>query len=137
MNFDDMPEHERVSEDVALRLDPPHPGLGIAEGCIGEYAARHGGARNVSHAAQRLDVDRETLSQVINGHRGIWPELALRLEALGWGSARVWVEMQARYDLARERKRLAAMAVGTLAQPSADVPETVPERMQGALASGS
>ena len=137
MNFDEMPQGERVSEDAALRIDPPHPGLGILEGCIGEYAARHGGARTVREAAVRLDVDCELLSQVIDGRRGIWPRLALRLEALGWGCARVWVEMQARYDLARERRRSAETAAKAVAQASVDVPGSVSADVPIAAASGS
>ena len=106
MNFDDMPESDRVRKDAALRLHPSHPGSGVREGCIGEYAARHGGARNVSEAALRLGVDREMLSQVIDGRRAIAPELALKLEAAGWGDAQPWVWRQANYDLAQARKRL-------------------------------
>lgn len=97
-----------TSEDAELRCDPPHPGRAIADGCIGPDATGHGGEPNVTAAARRLGVDRKTLSRVIHGHCAISPALAVRLESAGWGSAEGWLWWQARYDLARERKRVAA-----------------------------
>ena len=114
MSSNRMPDRERVRASAALRQDPSHPGLDIREGCIGPDAARHGGAGTVSEAAATLGVDPKALGLVISGHRGINPGLALRLEAAGWGSARVWVEMQAQYDPARERKQLSVSSPGGL-----------------------
>ena len=133
MNFEDMPDRERVSASAALRVDPSHPGLDFREGCIGPHAGRHGGARTVSEAAARLGVEPKMLAQVVSGRCEVTPDLALRLEAAGWGSARVWVELQARYDLAQERKRLAA----TVAGPSADTHRTMPARPPDIAARGS
>ena len=106
MNLDQIPESDRVSEDAALRRNPSHPGPGIREGCIGEYAARHGGARDVRDAAQRLGVDLEMLERVIEGRCAISPRLALKLEAAGWGDAQSWLWRQANYDLAQARKQI-------------------------------
>ena len=61
--------------------------------------------RSVSEAAERLEVDREVLARVIRGQSGITPELALKLEAAGWGSARSWLWCQTVYDLAQARRR--------------------------------
>ena len=97
-------------EDAWQRLNPQHPGAAIADACIGPEAAPHGGAASVSAAAERLGVDRKTLSQVIHGHCAISPDMAVRLESVGWGSAESWLWRQARYDLAQARKRLAAAA---------------------------
>ena len=97
-------------DDAWLRLNPQHPGEAIADACIGPDAAQHGGAATVSAAAERLGVDRKTLSRVIHGHCAISPRMAVRLESAGWGSAESWLWLQARYDLMRARKRLTAAA---------------------------
>lgn len=65
-----MPEIE--ARDAAWqRLNPQHLGSAIADACIGPDAAEHGGAANVSAAAEHLGVDRKTLSRVIHGHCAI------------------------------------------------------------------
>ena len=97
-------------DDAWLRLNPQHPGEAIADACIGPDAAQHGGAATLSAAAERLGVDRKTLSRVIHGHCAISPRMAVRLESAGWGSAESWLWLQARYDLMRARKRLTAAA---------------------------
>lgn len=60
---------------------------------------------------------RVTLSRVINEHARVSPNLALRLEAAGVGTARAWLAMQTSCDLAEERaagvpnvRRLGTMA---------------------------
>ncbi len=118
MTFEEIPEHERVSANAALRIDPPHPGLGIRVGCIGAEAAGQGGAGSIEEAAIMLGVERNDLAEVIQGRRAIWPDLALRLEGLGWGSAQAWLEMQHRYDLACVRRRQAASTSPTAQPPS-------------------
>lgn len=95
-------------EDAWQRLNPQHPGAAIADACIGPGAAPHGGAASVSAAAERLGVDRKTLSRVIHGHCAISPDMAVRLESVGWGSAESWLWRQARHDLAQARKRRSA-----------------------------
>ena len=104
-----MTEHEiPASEDAVMRRKPRHPGRIIAEGCIGPDAVGNGGAANVSEAARRLGIARHTLSRIIHGHAAITPSLAVRLEAEGWGTAEGWLHRQARWDIAREREKLAA-----------------------------
>ena len=100
-----MVESIEVREDAWLRRNPSHPGHAILDGCIGPDAADSGGARNVSEAAARLGVDRKTLARVIHGQCGISPALALKLESVGWGSARSWLWRQASYDLEQARRR--------------------------------
>jgi len=56
---------------------------------------------SVTEVAGRLAVSRITLSRVLNGRGGISPDLALRLEKSGAGTARFWVSLQANYDLWR------------------------------------
>lgn len=54
-----------------------------------------------------LDVPRTrprvALSRVLHEHARISPNLAVRLEAAGAGTARAWLAMQSAHDLAAER----------------------------------
>jgi len=77
-------------------VNPPHPG-----GLIREYLEDfHVSLRTL---AKNLDVSPAALSKVASGKAAITPEMALRLEA-GLGiAARLWLAMQAAYDLSRAR----------------------------------
>ncbi|PZU40879.1 MAG: addiction module antidote protein, HigA family [Microbacterium sp.] len=79
-----------------MMKNPPHPGTVIGEDVLGELGL------TVAEAAARLGVSRVALSRVIHGHAGVSPNLAIRLERSGVGTARAWLAMQANYDLARE-----------------------------------
>ena len=79
--------------------NPPHPGRSIRENCLEPLGL------NVTEAAELLGVARHTLSRVLNGHAGISPDMAIRLEKAGWSSADFWLSRQTAYDLARVRKR--------------------------------
>ncbi len=78
--------------------NPPHPGRSIKDACLDPLSL------SVSEGAQRLGVARHTLSRVINGHSGISPEMAIRLEKMGWSTARAWLAVQTAYDLAQAQK---------------------------------
>ncbi|WP_241052569.1 HigA family addiction module antitoxin [Achromobacter xylosoxidans] len=54
---------------------------------------------SVTDAADRLAMSRVAMSRVLNGKAGISPDLAVRLEQAGAGTAQAWVAMQANYDL--------------------------------------
>ncbi len=75
--------------------DPPHPGRGVRENCLEPLGL------SVTEAARRLGVARHTLSRVLNGHAGISPEMAIRLEKAGWSNAEFWLRRQTAYDLVR------------------------------------
>ena len=77
--------------------NPAHPGEILREDVLAELGL------SVGEAAERLGISRVTLSRVINEHARISPNLALRLEAAGVGTARVWLAMQTARDLADER----------------------------------
>ena len=79
-----------------MMRNPPHPGTIIGEDVLGELGL------TVAEAAARLGVSRVTLSRVIHGHAGVSPNLAVRLERAGVGTARAWLALQTNYDLARE-----------------------------------
>ena len=79
-----------------MMKNPPHPGEILREDVLAELGL------TVVEAAARLGVARVTLSRVLHGHSGVSPNLAVRLERAGVGTARAWLAMQANYDLARE-----------------------------------
>ena len=60
---------------------------------------------SITDAAAALGVTRTTLSELVNGKRGISPEMAVRLEKVFGGSAESWLVQQAQYDLAHVRAR--------------------------------
>ncbi len=80
-------------------MNPPHPGRSIRENCLAPLEL------SVTEAARELGVARHTLSRILNGHAGISPEMAIRLERAGWSSAEFWLRRQTAYDLARARRR--------------------------------
>jgi antitoxin HigA-1 len=80
-------------------LKPPHPGEVIRELCL-----EHLGL-TVTAAADGLGVTRKAFSELLNGHSGISPEMALRLSMGFGGSAESWMQQQALYELAQTRKK--------------------------------
>ena len=79
--------------------DPPHPGRSIKENCLDPLGM------SVTDAARVLGVARHTLSRVLNGHAAVSPEMAIRLEKVGWSNAEFWLRRQTTYDLVQVRKR--------------------------------
>jgi antitoxin HigA-1 len=77
--------------------NPSHPRETLREDVLPAFGL------SVTEAADQLGVTRVSLSRVLNGHSGISPEMALRLERwLGeehGGRAAVWLGMQSAYDL--------------------------------------
>lgn len=79
--------------------NPPHPGEVIRELCIDPLGL------TVTAAAQGLGVSRKALSELLNGHSGISPEMAIRLSKAFGGSAESWLRQQMLYDLAQVQKK--------------------------------
>ena len=75
----------------------PHPGLFVLRQCIAPLKL------TITEAAAALGVTRTTLSELVNGKRGISPEMAVRLSKVFGGSAESWLTQQAQYDLAQVR----------------------------------
>src|SRR5580704_9220144 len=75
--------------------NPPHPGGFVLRQCIEPLGL------TITRAAEALGVTRATLSELVNGKRGISPEIALRLSQVFGGSAESWITQQAQYDLAQ------------------------------------
>lgn len=77
--------------------NPPHPGGVVLRQCIEPLHL------SITQAAAALGVTRTTLSELVNGKRGISPEMAVRLSKVFGGSAESWLMQQAHYDLAQVR----------------------------------
>jgi len=78
--------------------NPPHPGLVVLRECIEPLGL------TITQAAEALGVTRNTLSELVNGKRGISPEMAVRLATVFGGTELGWVIQQAQYDLAQVRR---------------------------------
>jgi len=73
--------------------NPPHPGGLVLRQCITPLGL------TITDAAAALGVTRTTLSELVNGKRGISPEMAVRLSKVFGGSAQSWLTQQAQYEL--------------------------------------
>ncbi len=74
-----------------------HPGEILREDVLADLGL------SVGEAASRLGISRVTLSRVLQGHARVSPNLAVRLEEAGVGTARAWLALQSAHDLAAER----------------------------------
>ena len=79
-------------------MNPPHPGLSVRHDCLEPLGL------NVTEAAKRLGVSRKQLSDIVNCHAGISPEMAIRLDKAFGAGADMWLRLQAAYDLAQAMK---------------------------------
>jgi antitoxin HigA-1 len=80
-------------------FNPAHPGEIIREDCLKPLGL------TVTAAADALGVTRKALSDLVNGHSGVSPEMAIRLEKVGWSTADHWLRMQLQRDLWEARRR--------------------------------
>jgi addiction module HigA family antidote len=74
--------------------NPPHPGAVVLRQCIEPLGL------TITDAATALGVTRTTLSELVNGKRGISPEMSVGLSQVFGGSAESWLTQQAHYELA-------------------------------------
>lgn len=95
-------------------FNPPHPG-----GLITEYLEDYN--ITLRSLARDLGISPSALSKVAAGKTAISPEMAVRLEA-GLGiAARLWLAMQATYDLSKARETVDISYVVT--SPHAQTPQ--------------
>jgi addiction module HigA family antidote len=88
--------------------NPPHPGLSVRHDCLEPLGL------SVTEAASKLGVSRKQLSDIVNGHAGISPEMAIRLDKAFGGGADTWLRLQAAYGLAQAMKRAGRIRVQRL-----------------------
>jgi len=66
---------------------------------------------SVTKAAEGLGVSRKALSELVNGHAGISPEMAIRLSKAFGGSAESWLTQRMHYDLAQTQAKARGIKV--------------------------
>jgi addiction module HigA family antidote len=70
--------------------NPPHPG---------EVLREYLGTISVTEAAEKLGVNRVTLSRVLTGSSGVSADMAYRLASAFGTSPEMWAGMQLQFDL--------------------------------------
>jgi antitoxin HigA-1 len=88
--------------------DPPHPGLSVRHDCLEPLGL------SVTEAAKKLGISRKQLSDIVNSHAGLSPEMAIRLDKAFGGGAETWHRLQGAYDLAQAMKRADRIKVDRL-----------------------
>lgn len=92
-------------------FNPPHPGEIIREFYLEPLGL------TVTAVAQALGVSRNSVSELLNGHNGISPEMAYRLSKAFGRTPESWMNLQTMYDLAQVQKKAESFKVKTLFQP--------------------
>ncbi|QLA17593.1 HigA family addiction module antitoxin [Desulfolutivibrio sulfoxidireducens] len=91
---------------------PPHPGEIIREQCLTPLGL------TVTTAARGLGVTRKALSELVNGHSGVSPEMAIRLAKAFGSTAEAWLRLQLQYDLAKAERKAEGITVRRFADPA-------------------
>src|ERR671918_2655063 len=95
-----------MSEGITkVGMKPPHPGSFIREEVLDELGL------SVTKAAEILGVRRATLSDLVNGHASLSPEMALRVEKAFGVSMDTLLRMQAWHDSHTMRERAGEIEV--------------------------
>jgi antitoxin HigA-1 len=93
--------------------NPPHPGDIIRDQCLKPLGL------TVTAAAQGLGVTRKALSELLNGHSGVSPDMAIRLSKAFGSSAETWLKLQMQYDLRQAAQRARSIRVKPFPAPKA------------------
>jgi addiction module HigA family antidote len=73
--------------------NPAHPGQVLKELYLDPLGL------TITQAAKGLRISRQALSNILNGHNRITPDMALRFEKAFGISRQTWLNMQQNYDL--------------------------------------
>lgn len=84
---------------IRVNMTPSHPGDFIRTEVIEDLGL------SITRAATILGVRRATLSDLLNGHASLSPEMALRIEKAFQVSMDLLLRMQAWYDATQMRAR--------------------------------
>jgi antitoxin HigA-1 len=79
--------------------NPPHPGEIIRDQCLEPLGL------TITAAAKGLGVTRKALSELVNGHSGVSPEMAIRLSKAFGSNPETWLRLQMQYDLWQAEQR--------------------------------
>ncbi|MBI1820654.1 MAG: HigA family addiction module antidote protein [Nitrospirae bacterium] len=81
-----------------MMYNPPHPGEVLKELYIKPLGF------SITEVAVALGVSRKTLSELVHGHIGISPEMAMRISMVFRTTPESWLDHQAQYDLWKLKK---------------------------------
>ena len=93
------------TDGIKVNMTPSHPGDFIRTEVVEELGL------NVIRAAEILGVRRATLSDLLNGHAALSPEMALRIEKAFDVSMDMLLKMQAWHDASQMRARADEISV--------------------------
>lgn len=91
-----MTFYQKEGRDFA----PPAPGHILRERVLRDLEITQ------DQLAEALGVSRFTVNQILNGHRGITPEMALRVGRVLNTSAEFWLRLQSQFDLFKAKEKL-------------------------------
>jgi antitoxin HigA-1 len=91
------------------KLQPIHPG----EVLLGEYLEPLGVSQY--RLAHDISVPARRINEIVHGKRAVTADTALRLARYFSTTDRFWLNLQARFDLERERDRLGRRLVDEVA----------------------
>lgn len=95
--------------------DPPHSGELVREECLAPLGL------TITAGARALGVTRKALSELVDGHSGISPEMAIRLSKAFGSEPETWLGMQMEYDLWHAMRQASRLRVKRLsARPVAE-----------------
>jgi len=92
--------------------DPPHPGEIIRGLCLEPLGL------TVTAGAKALGISRNALSEVLNGHTRVSPEMAIRLHKAFGSTVEHWMRLQMQFDLVQARKRAGDIKVDRVVAPA-------------------
>jgi addiction module HigA family antidote len=81
-------------------FNPPHPGEVLRELYLKPLGL------TVTQTAKLLDVTRKNLSDLLNGHIGVSPTMAMRLSLATHTSAESWLNKQVAHDLWEAKQKV-------------------------------
>ncbi|HDZ02125.1 MAG TPA: addiction module antidote protein, HigA family [Nitrospirae bacterium] len=81
-------------------LEPVHPGEILMEEFLNPMGISQ------YRLAKDINVPARRINEIVQGKRSITPDTALRLSRYFGLSERFWINLQARYDLEKEKDRL-------------------------------
>jgi addiction module HigA family antidote len=96
-----------AGKEARWRCTIRHPGEVVREACLRPLNL------TVTAAAHALGVTRKALSDLLNGHSGVSPDMAIRLEQVFGSTADAWLrmQMQMQRDLWEARQRAGTIKV--------------------------
>jgi len=90
---------------IEIKMAPSHPGNVIQNWILPEDMT-------ITEAAKKLGVSRQSLDALVNERRSITPEMAIKLETVFGGTARMLLALQSRYDLYCAKKNATKITKG-------------------------